>query len=91
MGYPTNKRSSFISAFQLLHTKCPLCLYAVSWVKHGDSSVFYATCCGFIFRAGVCDNRNHLFHVTYQEADTTNVIFLTREPAVPHTPSPNSA
>lgn len=78
---------NFLSAMQVLHVRCPLCENFINWVKHGLRDVFYATCCGFVFRCGVCDNRNQIFHVTFSEADLSNVICLS---AVDRDPPPDT-
>lgn len=71
---------NFLTALQVLNARCPLCENPLNWSKNTQKDVFYATCCGFIFRAGICDSRNHIFHVTFCEADISNVVFLTHVP-----------
>lgn len=74
---------NYFNAMQVLYSRCTLCEYFLTWMKHQEKEVFYATCCGFVYRSSPIDNKNHLFRVSYYEADLTNVTLFPRIETVP--------
>lgn len=80
-----NPTENFYNAMQVLYARCTLCEYFIGWSKHPTAETFYATCCGFVYRAAPVDTRNHTFRVSYSDCDLSNVVLFPRRIMGPET------